>query len=323
MKKKALITGINGQDGSYLAEILLAEGYEVYGVMRRSSMENREKTKNIRHIWDKLRITSCSLENALSVYKLLAEVRPQEIYHLAAASFVSYAPEDDLSVMTSNFNTTYNILLNVWELCPKCRVYFAGTSEIFGRATESPQRITTHYNPRSMYGISKLTGHCLVQNYRNRYGLFACTGFAYNHESPRRGRSFVTRKITAGVAAIAKGKQKFIEMGNMDAVRDWGYAPEYVDAMHRMLLADSPKDYIIATGVLHTVRDVLVAAFSKVGLDYRDYVRVNPEFIRPEDGLPLRGDASAIYEDLGWRATKPLSDIIEEMVEHDMAALTE
>lgn len=321
MKKKALITGINGQDGSYLAELLLKKDYEVYGVVRRSSIENTDKMRNIKHIIDKVKIVTCSLENSLSVYKLFLKVKPDECYHLAASSFVSYSIEDDLSIMTNNFTTTHNILLSALEICPNCKIYFAGSSEIFGNAKEYPQNEETAYNPRSVYGISKLSSHCLIKNYRERYNLYACTGFTYNHESPRRGHSFVTRKITSAVAEIALGRRNILELGNIEALRDWGYAPEYVEAMYRMLNIGKAKDYVIATGKLHSVKDLLKIAFETVGLNYEDYVRINNKFIRPEEKIPLVGNANAIYKDLGWKAKKPFKEIIIEMVKNDINIL--
>ena len=316
--KKALITGINGQDGSYLAELLLSKGYEVYGVVRRTSIENSQKMENIAHLLDQIKIVTCQLDNSLSVYKLFNEIKPDECYHLAASSFVSFAVEDDLSIMMNNFTTTHNILLSVIELCPSCHIYFAGSSEIFGNATESPQSERTAYNPRSVYGISKLSSHALIKNYRERFNLFACTGFTYNHESPRRGRTFVTRKVTSSVADIVHGKQDFIELGNIQAKRDWGYAPEYVQAMYLMLQNESPRDYVISTGVLHTVEDLLKIAFDVVNLDYHKYLKINESFMRPGEEVPLVGDSSLIYKDLGWKAEKPFKEIIEEMVLSDL-----
>lgn len=319
--KKALITGVNGQDGSYLAEYLLHKGYEVYGVVRRSSIENAEKMRNLLAVRDSIHMIPCSLENALSVYKLFVAVQPDECYHLAASSFVSYALEDDLSIMTNNFTTTHNILSSIVEVCSSCRMYFAGSSEIFGNAKETPQNEETAYNPRSVYGISKMAAHSLIKNYRERYGIYACTGFTYNHESPRRGYAFVTRKITSFVAEVVLGAEKKLELGNIDAMRDWGYAAEYVEAMYKMLQQSKPKDYIIATGSLHSVRELLEIAFGKVGLDYQDYIHINEEFLRPEVGAPLVGDPSAIHRDLGWKAIKGIREIINDMVEADILTL--
>lgn len=321
MKKKALITGINGQDGSYLAELLLKKNYDIYGVVRRSSIENIDKMRNIKHILNKITVITCSLENSLAVYKLFLKIKPDECYHLAASSFVSYSIEDDLSIMTNNFTTTHNILLSVLEICPNCKIYFAGSSEIFGNVKEYPQKEDTAYNPRSVYGISKLSSHCLIKNYRERYNLYACTGFTYNHESPRRGYSFVTRKITSAVAEIALGKRNILELGNINALRDWGYAPEYVDAMYKMLNAKKAKDYIIATGKLHSVKDLLKIAFEAVNLNYKDYVKINDKFIRPNEKVPLVGNAKAIYKDLGWKPKKSFEEMIIEMVKNDINIL--
>ncbi len=323
MKKKVLITGINGQDGSYLAELLLSKGYEVYGVVRRSSIENPMKMNNISNIRDKVNISACSLENSLSVYKLFMQIKPDECYHLAASSFVSYTMEDDLSIMTNNFTTTYNILMSILDICPKCRLYFAGSSEIFGNVLSAPQDETTPYNPRSMYGISKQASHSLIKNYRDKFGIYACTGFTYNHESPRRGRSFVTRKITSAAAAIYLGKQKKLELGNINARRDWGYAPEYVQAMYLMLQNKHPVDYVISTGKLRTVRDLLQTAFSHVGLDYTKYVTINEKFIRPDEKVPLQGNSLRIYDELGWKPHKDFSEMIDEMVDNDISLLEE
>lgn len=321
MAKKAIITGINGQDGSYLAELLLDKGYKVYGIIRRSSIESTDKTRNIEHIIDKVHLSTCSLENSLAVYKLFASIQPDECYHLAATSFVSYSLEDALSIMMNNFTATHNILLSVIEACPKCRVYFAGSSEIFGDVNVSPQNEKTSYNPRSVYGISKLSSHQLIKNYRKQYGIYACTGFTYNHESPRRGCAFVTRKITSAAASIALERASYIDLGNIDAARDWGYAPEYVRAMQLMLNAEIPKDYVIATGKLHTVRELLETAFNVVGLDYRNHIRIKKEFIRPAEEVALVGDSTEIYKDLGWKARAKFEEIIQEMVENDLRIL--
>jgi GDPmannose 4,6-dehydratase len=319
--KKALITGINGQDGSYLAELLLSKGYKVEGVVRRSSIENSVRMENLKGIINDIRLHACSLENNLSVYKLFSEVKPDECYHLAASSFVSYSFEDDLSIMASNFTTTHHILSSILEVCPSCRLYFAGSSEIFGNVTQSPQNENTMFNPRSVYGISKLASHHLIKNFRERYGIYACTGFTYNHESPRRGREFVTRKITSTVAKIYLGLETNLELGNINAVRDWGYAPEYVEAMWRMLNHKEPYDYVIATGILHKVKDLLKIAFDAVGLDYKNFINIKQEFVRPDETVPLLGDPGNIYKDLQWKASKPFDEIIREMVQNDIYQL--
>ena len=320
--KKAIITGINGQDGSYLAELLLDKGYEVYGIVRRSSLENKDKMKNIIAIKEKIHLISCSLENNLAVYKVFQQIMPDECYHLAASSFVSYSIEDDLSIMTNNFNTTYNILATVIDLCPKCKVYFAGSSEIFGNVATYPQSEDTKYNPRSVYGISKLSSHCLIEQYRKLYGIYACTGFTYNHESPRRGLSFVTKKISSTVAAIYLGRESVLEMGNLEARRDWGYAPDFVKAMFLMLQQNKAKDYIISTGKLHTVKDLLQIAFEYVGLDYKKYVVINKAFVRPSEQIPLVGDYSRIKKELGWSPSKDFIEMIHEMVDDDIKRIS-
>jgi GDPmannose 4,6-dehydratase len=320
--KKALITGINGQDGSYLAELLLKKGYIVEGIVRRSSLENSSKMDNLKLIKDKIKIHTCSLENSLAVYKLFSELKPDECYHLAATSFVGYSFEDDLSIMTNNFTTTHNILESILEVCASCKFYFAGSSEIFGNVINYPQNENTMCNPRSAYGISKLASYHLVKNYRERYNLYACTGFTYNHESPRRGKAFVSRKVTSSVAKIALGLADSIELGNIDAKRDWGYAPEYVEAIYKMLNENIvPKDYVISTGILHSVKDLLEIAFNYIGLDYRKHVRINSAFIRPDEEIPLVGDSSEIYKDLSWKNKKPFKKVIEEMVEYDIRLL--
>lgn len=317
----ALITGINGQDGSYLAELLLSKGYEVHGIVRRESIENSEKLKNIRHILEKIVLHTASLENSVSIYKLFNELKPDECYHLAASSFVSFNLEDDLPIMINNFTTTHNILMSILDNCRNCKLYFAGSSEIFGNADISPQDERIPYNPRSVYGISKMSGHALLKNYRERFGLFACTGFTYNHESPRRGKSFVTRKITSAAAAISLGMQDCLELGNIEAVRDWGYAPEYTEAMYRMLQAEIPKDYVIATGQIHSVRELLQIAFDYVGLRFEDFVKINQQFVRPDESVPLVGSIEAISEELGWKPQKSFREMIEEMVQHDIDLL--
>lgn len=317
--KRALITGINGQDGSYLAELLLSNGYEVYGIIRRSSFENRNKLINIKHILDKIHLYPCSLEDHLAIYKLIKKIQPDECYHLAAQSFVNYSFENDSMIMSINFNSTLNLLTSINELSPHCRFYFAGSSEMFGNPDISPQNEETRFNPRSLYGISKLASYYLVTNFREKNGLYACTGISYNHESPRRGYQFVTRKITSGLAKIYTGKMETLELGNIDAIRDWGYAPEYVQAMRMMLDNPSgPKDYVIATGIPHSVKDFLETAFSALNLNYSDYVVINKNLIRNSEKIPLIGDSSNIKRDLGWTHTKKFGEIVNEMVMNDL-----
>jgi GDPmannose 4,6-dehydratase len=320
--KRALITGVNGQDDSYLAELLLAEGYEVHGVVRREALEDpAHRLANIAHLQDRLRMHVGSLDNHLSTYKIVAAARPDECYHLASSSFVSYNFEDEASIVSSNFIATHALYSSLSELAPDCRVYFAGSSEMFGDAKTSPQNETTPFNPRSVYGISKLAAFHLARNYRDHHGLYVAAGILFNHESPRRAHQFVTRKISATVAAIKLGRAQSLSLGNLDARRDWGYAPDYVKAMHAMLQRPSPKDYVVATGVTHTVRDVLKAAFSAVDLDYEKHVTINPEFFRPSEAVPLCGDASLARRELGWAPSKAFEEIVREMVLADLARL--
>ena len=321
---KALITGINGQDGSYLAELLLGKGYEVHGTMRRSSLESNEKRANILHIEKQLTLHPVMLDNHLSVYKLIQQVMPDECYHLAASSFVSYSFEDEASIIETNFNSTHYLLSCLKELAPRCRFYFSGSSEMFGNAAAMPQDEATPFQPRSIYGISKLASYHVVKTYRDFHGLFACTGIAYNHESERRGRAFVTRKVAIQVAKIAMQQETCLELGNLDACRDWGYAPEYVQAMWLMLQNPAgPHDYVIATGKLHSVRDLLRVAFAAVELEHEQYVRVNEGYFRPGETVPLVGNAARISQDLGWKPRRSFEEMIRTMVRNEMELLKE
>lgn len=319
MSKKALITGIAGQDGSYLAELLLAQGYEVHGIVRRTAIEDTEhKLKNLRSVIGQLHLHVASLDNVLSLIKTVRGIMPDECYHLASSSFVSYSFEDEISILNNNVNSTHYLLAALREFAPDCKMYFAGTSEMFGTVSCSPQDESTPFNPRSIYGISKMAGYHLVKNYRQQYGMFACAGILYNHESARRGYEFVTRKIVSSAVKIKLGIQNELVLGNLDAVRDWGYAPDYVRAMWLMLQAESPDDYVIATGEVHSVRDFVAAAFSAVGLDCSSYVRVDPQFFRPTETTSLCGNSAKAMNQLGWTRTKKLAEIIHEMVESEM-----
>lgn len=317
--KKALITGIAGQDGSYLAELLLAEGYEVHGIVRRIAIEDTEhKLKNLRGVLDRVHLHVASLDNVLSMIKIIKDLVPDECYHLAASSFVSYTFEDEISILNNNVNSTHYLLAAIREFAPHCRIYFAGTSEMFGNVAVSPQDEQTPFNPRSIYGISKVASYYLVKNYRQQYGLFACSGILYNHESPRRGYEFVTRKIVSSAVKIKLGLQETLTLGNLDAYRDWGYAPDYVQAMWLMLQADQPDDYVVASGETHSVRQFVDAVFSKVGLGYENYVKVDPNLFRPAEHVQLCGNPAKAVERLNWHRSKTFQGIVEVMVESEL-----
>ena len=320
--KRALVTGVNGQDGSYLAELLLDRGYEVHGVVRRDALEDpAHRLVNISGIQDRLRLHVGALDNPLSIYKIVSDVKPDECYHLASSSFVSYNFEDEASIVANNFVATHSLLSALKELVPACRIYFAGSSEMFGTAKNSPQSEATPFNPRSVYGISKLAAFHLARNYREHHRMFIAAGILYNHESPRRGFQFVTRKISSSAARIKLGFAHGLALGNLDARRDWGYAPDYVQAMYAMLQQPKPADYVIATGVSHTVRDFLRIAFAAVKLDFERYVTVDQSYFRPSEAVELRGDASLARRDLGWAPSKRFEDMVVEMVESELRAL--
>lgn len=319
MKRKALITGITGQDGSYLAEFLLENDYEVHCIVRRVALEDPEhRMWRIRHLINDITLHSASLESFASIFKVFSSVKPDECYHLAAQSFVSYSFEDEFSTFNININGSHYVLAAIKELCPKCKFYFAGSSEMFGNAREIPQTENTPFYPRSPYGISKLAGFQLTRNYREAYNLFALSGILYNHESPRRGFEFVTRKITSHVAKIKLGKTNELRLGNLEAKRDWGHARDYVKAMWLMLQQPIADDYVISTGETHSVREFCDLSFRIVGLNYEDYIIVDPIFYRPAEVDILLGDSSKAKNILGWQPTTTFQQIIEEMVEYDL-----
>jgi GDPmannose 4,6-dehydratase len=319
MKRKALISGITGQDGSYLAELLLAKGYEVHGVVRRVAIEDPEhRLWRIKHLLGEIELHPASLESYPSVFRVIASVQPHEVYHLAAQSFVSYSFEDEFSTLNTNINGTHYLLATLREIAPAARFYFAGSSEMFGEASVSPQNEQTPFHPRSAYGISKLAGFELTRNYREAYRLHASSGILFNHESPRRGFEFVTRKITSHAARIKLGLTRELRLGNLDACRDWGHSEEYVRAMWMMLQRDEPEDYVIASGETHSVREFLDTAFSYLGLDYREYVMIDPKLYRPAEINLLLGDCSKAREKLGWTYSQSFTSLVHEMVETDL-----
>ena len=321
MAKRALITGITGQDGSYLAELLLSKGYEVHGLVRRVALEDPEhRLSRIKGVLDQIELHPASLENHASIYRVVSRILPDECYHLAAQSFVSYSFDDEFSTFNTNINGTHYMLDAVRSLAPKCRFYFAGSSEQFGNAEEVPQSERTRFHPRSAYGISKVAGFELTRNYREAYGLHASSGILFNHESPRRGFEFVTRKITSGVARILAGRTDSLRLGNTEAKRDWGHAREYVEAMWLMLQQPSADDYVVATGDTHSVQEVVELAFSLAGLDERKYVVTDETLYRRAEVNVLLGDASKAHRVLGWKPQVGFKDLVAQMVESDCAA---
>lgn len=317
-RKRALITGITGQDGSYLAEFLLDQGYEVVGMVRRSSTVNFDR---IQHIQDKLTLVAGDLMDEVSVMAILKEHRPQEVYNLAAQSFVKTSWSQPVFTGEVTALGVTRILDALRMVDPGIRFYQASSSEMFGKVQQVPQTERTPYYPRSPYGVAKVYGHWITVNYRESYDLFACSGILFNHESPRRGLEFVTHKVTHHVAKIKLGLADRLPLGNLEAQRDWGYAPDYVRAMWLMLQQDQPEDYVVATGETHSVRRLCEVAFGSVGLDWEDYVYVNPDDLRPAEVDLLVGDASKARHALGWSPTVTFEQMIEMMVEADLEAL--
>ncbi len=333
--KKALITGVTGQDGSYLAELLLDQGYEVYGLVRQEALEDpNHRMERFLHIRDKLKLSAASLESFPSIFKIIQDVKPDEIYHLAAQSFVSYSFDDKFSPLLTNISGTHYALSSCKSMPVPAKFYFAGSSEMFGKVDAEPQNESTPFHPRSPYGISKVAGFHLTRNYRESYEMFACNGILFNHESPRRGFEFVTRKITSGVAKIKFGLADRISLGNLNAKRDWGFAGDYVKAMWLMLQQEKPDDYVIATGHAHTVREFVELSFKTVDMEIlwegkgihekgideksgRVLVDVNKEFFRPDQVHVLRGDYTKAKRILNWEPTIQFHDLVPMMVEAD------
>ena len=317
-RKTAVITGVTGQDGSYLAELLLAKGYEVIGVVRRTSHDSYER---IGHLLDKVHVVAADLLDQHSLTTVIRDAKPDEVYNLAAQSFVPTSWNQP--VLTGEFTALgVTRLLEAIRLAhPEARFYQASSSEMFGKAMETPQRETTPFYPRSPYGVAKVYGHWITVNYRESYRMYAVSGILFNHESPRRGLEFVTRKVTDAVARIKLGKAKELRLGNIDSARDWGFAGDYVEAMWRMLQQREPKDYVVGTGQKHTVRDLCAAAFSPAGLDWQKYVKTDPQFVRPAEVDVLLADASRARAELGWAPKVTFEQLVHMMVDADLERL--
>jgi GDPmannose 4,6-dehydratase len=315
---KALITGVTGQDGSYLAELLLAKGYEVVGVVRRTSHHSYER---IEHLLDRIEVVAADLLDQHSLTVVLQDTRPDEVYNLAAQSYVPTSWTQP--VLTGEFTAlgVTRILEAIRLVHPSARFYQASSSEMFGRVTETPQRETTSFYPRSPYGVAKVYGHWITVNYRESYNLFAVSGILFNHESPRRGIEFVTRKVTDGAARIKLGRLRELRLGNLDARRDWGFAGDYVEAMWRMLQQPSPQDYVIGTGQTHSVRELVEAAFGHVGLDWRKHVITDPKYMRPAEVDLLQADSSKARRELGWTPQVGFQKLVAMMVDADLDRL--
>ena len=319
MSKKALITGITGQDGSYLSEFLLKKKYKVHGLVRRVALEDgSHRLWRLRHILDKINLHPASLESYASLVKLIQKIKPDEVYHLGAQSYVDYSFKDEFSTLNTNINGTHYILSALKEFSPKSKFYFAGSSEMFGKVKEVPQSEMTPFHPRSVYGISKVAGYDLTRNYREAYDMFCCSGILFNHESPRRGFEFVTRKITHAVARIKFGLQKELRLGNMDAKRDWGHAKDYVEAMWLMLNQRKPQDYVISTGKQYSVRDFAKLAFEFVDLDYKKYIKIEKKLFRPAEVKTLLGNCRKAKKELRWKPRYNFKELVRDMVRSDL-----
>ena len=320
MSKVALITGITGQDGSYLAELLLEKGYNVHGIVRRVALEDEtHRLWRIRKILKDVTLHAASLESYASLFNIILKIKPSEVYHLAAQSYVGYSFEDEFSTLNININGTHYLLSAVKEFAArKIKFYFAGSSEMFGKVKQSPQNENTSFHPRSSYGISKVAGYYLTRNYREAYKLHASSGILFNHESPRRGFEFVSRKITHAVARIKKGLQKKLKLGNLKAKRDWGHAKDYVEAMWMMLQQNNPDDFVIGTGKEHSVMDFANKAFAHVGLNYKDYLIIDKNLIRPAEVDTLLAYYTRAKKKLNWKPKISFEDLVVSMVENDL-----
>tara|TARA_B100000945_G_scaffold317323_1_gene319929 strand:- start:62 stop:1045 length:984 start_codon:yes stop_codon:yes gene_type:complete len=319
MRKVALITGITGQDGSYLAEFLLKKKYKVHGIIRRVALEDKtHRLWRLQKILNQIIFHPASLESYASIVKIIQKVKPTEIYHLGAQSYVDYSFKDEFSTLNTNINGTHYLLSALKDFSPKSKFYFAGSSEMFGKVRRVPQNEKTPFHPRSAYGISKVTGHDLTRNYREAYNLHCSTGILFNHESPRRGFEFVTRKISHGVARIKYGLQKDLSLGNLESKRDWGHAKDYIEAMWLMVQQRKPDDFVIATNEQHSVKEFAKVAFSIVGLDYKKFIKIDKNLYRPAEVQTLLGDYSKARRVLKWKPKVSFESLVKDMVLSDL-----
>ena len=315
MGKVAIITGISGQDGSYLAELLLEKKYKVYGVL---NPQKKKNLKNLREIKKKLFFKNIDLNNYKKIKDLIRKIKPSEFYHLAAQSFINYKFEDEFFKLNPNINGTHYILSAIKQFSPKTKFYFAASSELFGNVKKSPQNEDTKFNPRSAYGVSKVAGFYLTKNYREAYNIHACSGILYNHESPRRNENFVSRKITKNLSLIIKGKVKKISLGNINSRRDWGHAKDYVYAMWKMMQLKKPQDFVIGSGKTHTVKDFIKLAFKYANLNYKKYIKIDNKLFRPNDKVILKANFNKAKKILKWKPTITFKSLVKEMVEYDL-----
>ena len=324
MSKVALITGITGQDGSYLAELLLSKGYDVHGIVRRVALEDEQhRLSRIKHLLKDINLHAGSLESYATLFNVILKIKPDEVYHLAAQSYVAYSFEDEFSTFNMNINGTHYVLSALKQFAGKdVRFYFASSSEMFGKVQQVPQNENTPFYPRSSYGVSKVTGFHLVKNYREAYNLHASNGILFNHESPRRGFEFVTRKISFAVARIKKGLQEKLKLGNIQSKRDWGHAKDYVEAMWLMLQQDKADDYVIGTGEQHSVEEFAIKAFDHVGLNFKDHLVIDKNLIRPSEVDTLLADYSKAKKVLKWEPKISFNELVISMVEHDLKNIT-
>jgi GDPmannose 4,6-dehydratase len=319
MNKVALITGISGQDGSYLAEFLLSKGYEVHGIVRRVALlDESHRLWRLKNILHQLKLHNASSESYGSLLKIILRIKPSEIYHLSAQTFVSHSFEDEYTTLNSNINGTLCVLSIVKDFSPKTKVYFAASSEMFGSTKISPQNENTPFHPRSPYGVSKVTGYELTRNYREAYNIFSCSGILFNHESPRRGFEFVTRKISRSVARIKCGLQNDIKLGNIEVCRDWGHAKDYVEAMWLMLQQEKPDDFVVGLGEQHTVKEFLELAFQHVNLEYKKYLKIDKNLLRPAEVNSLLADYTKAKKILNWKPKVTFKELVTEMVDSDI-----